>query len=243
MKPVLVALLSASFALAQSNKPTGAKALFFAAETGDETLASTSPQKQANKPRRNASAAVTTESKPAVTGLKYYIELREPDGSLQRVNPNRVFHSGERIRFHVSTNVDGDLVIYQEQDNEPEERLYPLTGMPGSTGRVTRNADVTLPSAHGWFVFDDHPGEIRLTLMVKAHLARADANDISGEANASMSAEEAHEIAGAANGSKALRIEDDSTTDQAEYKVIDNRLDPNIPAGTIATEVMLSHAR
>ncbi len=56
-------------------------------------------------------------------------------------------------------------------------------------------------------------------------------------------AELAHQLAGVTKGSKALRIEDDSAADNAEYKVVDSRLNPKIPAGVIATEVTLSHER
>ncbi len=114
-----------------------------------------------------AANAGNRSDKP-VTGLKYYIELRQPDGILERVNPMRVFHSGDRIRLYVSSNVDGDLVIYQKQEDRPEERLYPSAGIPDANGHVTRGTDVALPSSHAWFRFDDHPGQIHLTLMLTA---------------------------------------------------------------------------
>lgn len=225
MKILLVAAFTTVLTFAQTPAPSGAKTLFFNPESGKETPISS--------PTSSGSQQLTT--KPAITGLKYYIELRQPDGNLQRVSASRVFHSGDRIRFHVATNVDGDLVIYQQQESQPEERLYPASEAPTNAGHVIHGNDVTLPSAHGWFQFDEHPGQIHLTLMLTAAKASH-----SGQL---PSADLAHKLAGATKGSKALRIEEDSTEDKAEYKVLDSRLDPKIPAGVIATEVTLSHAR
>ncbi len=226
MKLLLMTVLTAILVPAQTPAPSGAKALFFTPESGQETpiASSTAPH---SSPR--------SKPKPAIMGLKYYIELRQPDGTRQRVAASRIFHSGDHIRLHVATNVDGDLVIYQQQEDQPEERLYPAAEMPDTASQVKRGADVTLPSTHGWFRFDDHPGQIHLTLMLTAQSKQA--------GDQIPTADLAHKIAGATKGSKALHIEEDSADDNAEYKVVDSRLDPKIPAGVIATEVTLTHAR
>src|SRR4051794_5289992 len=41
---------------------------------------------------------------PAVTGLMYWIEMRDDRNQLVRVNANRQFKTGERIRLHVTSN-------------------------------------------------------------------------------------------------------------------------------------------
>jgi hypothetical protein len=221
MRLFVVAMLAVSGLFAQSEQPKGAKGLFLSADSGQQVPLS--------------SSTTPSAAAPAATGLKYYIELREPDGKLERVSVSRVFHSGDRIRLHVATNVDGELVIYQKQEGEAEERLFPAANMPDERGRVTRGADIPLPSAHGWFQFDDHPGQIHLTMMVTARDGR--------HGDQLPSAESAHRAAGATRGSKALRIEEDATDDHAQYKVVDSRADAKIPAGEIATEVTLSHAK
>jgi len=238
MKLLLLTASTMILASAQTTTPSGAKALFFSPESGQQTVnssAASPPGSQRTPVSGGATSALRLTGRPAVTGLKYYIQLRQPNGNLQRVNVNRVFHSGDRIRLIVAANVDGDLVIYQKQEDLPEQRLYPAPEVQDATGHITPGATVTLPSTHGSFVFDDHPGQIHLTLMFTARLGQADSQ--------TPTAGLAHQLAGATKGSKALHIEDDSADDNAEYKVLDSLADSKIPAGVVATEVTLSHDR
>ncbi len=241
MKTLVLFACTGLMAVAQDKQPSGAKALFFSPENGQETMLSSG----SNGATQHSSAAPHSRNvaKPVITGLKYYVELRQADGQVLRISTNRVFHSGERIRLHVFSNVNGDLVIYQKQEDQPEERLFPGAGSSGASGHVERNTDVVVPSTHAWFRFDEHPGEILLTLMVKARGSQTNAGSEAAENGDIATAELAHEVAGKTKGSKALRIEEDSSGDNAEYKVLDSRLDSKIPAGVIATEVMLSHAK
>lgn len=239
MKILCIAAFTALWAYPQTQHPSGAKALFFTAKSGKET-----PATAASPPEQHAHARpAATRSPGTVTGLRYYIELERLDHRLSNVNNEHVFHSGDRIRLHVISNVDGSLVIFQQQGDEPEERLFPSSHRSNATGLISRRVDTVLPSTHSWFVFDEHPGQIRLTLLLIAQ--SADPKDESDtpttlQAQASM----AHSLAKAIDGSKALRIEiDDSPVDTAEYKVLDSSLDPKLPGGVIATEVTLTHVR
>ncbi len=240
MRLWLLAIFVVVYAWSQEGAQTGAKALFFEAESGKQTQI----QPSADEPGKHSKAhPVATSSTPAVTGLKYYIELQGPDHQLSRVTAAHVFHSGDRIRMHVTSNVDGHLVIYQRQDAEPEERLFPSSQLTDPTGFVHRGVDTMLPGPHAWFKFDEHPGQIRLTLLLTAQGANRPKTP-DGSTTLLAEADEAHSLAKATDGSKALRIEvDDAPDDKTEYKVVDRRLDSKIPAGVIATEVTVSHER
>lgn len=237
MKILCIAAFAALLAYPQTGNPSGAKALFFSADSGKETLSTA--VKPAGRHAHGQPSA--TNSRATITGLKYYIELERPDHRLRKVNSNHVFHSGDRIRLHVTSNVDGHLVIFQQQGNEPEERLFPSSQLSDASDLIRSHVDTVLPSPHSWFIFDEHPGQIRLTLLLIAQAAHPKKESTSSNtllAQASL----AHSLASATDGSKALRIEiDDSPNDTAEYKVVDSSLDPKLPAGVIATEVTLSH--
>src|SRR5438552_855794 len=84
----------------------GAKALFLDTQNGHVAL----PKVPA--PLRAASSSFKPSDSvqvPAITGVMYYLELLQPDGQLVRVTSSRVFHSGEKVRLHVTSNVDGAL--------------------------------------------------------------------------------------------------------------------------------------
>jgi Domain of unknown function (DUF4384) len=229
------AILVCAQTQSQPQPQKGAKALFYEAASGKDRAVETSAKTIRTKQRPEPAPGTV----PAVLALKLAIELREPDGSLQQVSPTRVFHSGERIRLHVTSNVDGNLVIHQKQDSEPEEQLFPGAETAARKSHVQGGADVVLPSERGWFRFDDHPGQILLTVMLTA-----DGREGAGSHAASVaSAEVAHAVASAAKGSKALRIEDDPVDEKAHFQAVDSRLDPKIPAGVIAEEIVLSHGR
>ena len=225
MKLLFLVVLATGVAVGQT-QPSGAKALFFSQKSGEETPISSVPLKG------------TTQRAHRAVGLNYYIELRQPDGSLRKVNVKHVFHSGDRIRLHVQSDVDGTLVIYQKQAGIPEERLFPDNDIPDASGQVIRYKDVVLPSTHAWFQFDDRPGQIELTILLTAAL---DEDQGPTESQAPASAAVVHRAVEERKGSKALRIEDDPV-DNSEYAVMDNRA-ASIPLNGIATEVMLSHVR
>jgi hypothetical protein len=173
----------------------------------------------------------------------YWIELQAPNGQLLRVTANRAFKSGERIRIHVVTNVNGHLSMLQSQDDGPFAALSPTAG--AASNAVTASEETVLPSRNGWFRFDEKPGKIRLLLMMQGGrapeplLAQAappppplNSADIEAQIHAQMSK---------LNGSKALVIEEDSASaEPASYVVVDRRRDQTV-AEAVATEITLRH--
>jgi len=89
-----------------------------------------------------------------------------PNGELMRVNNNRAFLSGEKIRIHFQSNVDGRLMIFQQEKNGVMRRLYPDSRINGGDNRIMARVDTIIPSATAWLTFDDDPGEERLTVFL-----------------------------------------------------------------------------
>src|SRR5258708_2110721 len=191
----------------------------------------------------------------AVTGLKYWIELLTPEKQLLRVNANRQFKSGERIRFHVESNVDGALTMMQSQDDGALEMLFP--GRTGADNRIRRFQEKVFPSETGFFRFDSRTGNIRLLLLVQAggalemSLASTRPPASSQEAppkpapdprirggEPPMTEKEFLAEIARSKGSKRLEI-DDSPAEAATYVVVDARKDPDVKPGVIAVEVQL----
>jgi hypothetical protein len=77
-----------------------------------------------------------------------------------------VFHSGERVRLHIETSVDGRLVVLQKQDSGDPEILFPDQRIRDGDDRVVAGKPTVIPSEKAWFKFDDRPGEITLLLML-----------------------------------------------------------------------------
>lgn len=210
---------------------TGAKALFIDTQTGRVVMPTV------------RSAVGKSETKPvelpAITGLMYYLEMVSPNGELTRVNTNRTFHSGDKFRLHVTSNIDGRLTILQSQDGRAFEKLFPSSSYAGLVPNVKRGVDTILPSPGGWFVFDEHPGEIRLLMMLTAE-AIPTATQVATAQNRAV--EEMRSIEKQQRGSKALFIEtNDAPTAAYEVRVVNATQDRSILPGQIVVELKLAH--
>jgi hypothetical protein len=118
--------------------------------------------KKGTRPSNQPAAELKSAVKGA-TGLQYWIELQTPGGPA-RVPSNYVFHTGDRIRLHITSNVDGKLVVMQSQDQGPYQLLFPAG--PQGDNRVRKYQDNVFPPK--FFRFDNNPGDVRLMLMVTA---------------------------------------------------------------------------
>jgi hypothetical protein len=137
----------------------GAKKIFYDT-TSDVQLKENSPAatKKGTAPVHPNPLAKTA------TGLMYSIELQTPDGKMTTVPSNYVFHTGDRIRLHIKSNVDGKLVVMLSQDQGPYRLLFPPN--PATDNRVKKLADNIFPPK--FFRFDQNPGDVSLMLMLTA---------------------------------------------------------------------------
>ncbi len=227
-------------ALSQTpDQQTGAKAIFLNSITNEQTLSPSGNKTAPDKKGPVKHKQIANTELPAVTGVMYYVEFLRPTGELTRVNSDHVFHSGDRIRLHLQSNIDGNLVIYQSENGSEPQVLFPSPKLADGSGRITKASDVVLPSPKAWFKFDDHPGQILLTLKLSAD---SKASPVTDNPTLMADAGSAHEIEAAQKGSKALVIEtDDSPSDPSKVVVVDTRRDSKLPSGQIAVEIKLIH--
>jgi hypothetical protein len=264
----------------QDNKP-GAKQLFRDTSTGVSIVSGPEkrPPGRSGQPNNPAPQTPPASQKPNtdVTGLMYYVEVIQPSGQALRVNTTRIFHNGERIRFHVLSNVSGRLTILQSENDGAFLPLFPHPQLRGGDNRVEQGKETVIPMQ-----FDNRPGNIRLMLMLVAdgaagsnqqtasntakpsggntpvsttpqqtrpanpqtpvQTASNNGGSSSGRPQAPLTPEEIRAVLGKLSGSKALKIEtDESPTEAARFTVVDRREDRDMPAGTVAVEVRLTH--
>lgn len=234
---VVVCMLSGSaYAGAQgsSEASQGAKALFVDSLSGAEISTASSPRPAAAGSGRKAKPSATarrtaspTSPSPSTSptaqmasGIMYWVELVRPSGESVRVTTDRVFRSGERIRVHMMSNVDGDVAVYQRGENGRAVLLFPDRRVNDGTARVVKGATTMIPSGTSWFRFDDRPGIERITVLLTPRTGpmREDLN--AGGATRLASSERQYDDLRAAGGSKDLILEiDTSGPEPASYAV------------------------
>lgn len=223
----------------------GAKAIFFDTQTGAMAIPSVT---RTFHRASNVGPTKAVERVPAITGLMYYLELLQPDGQLIRVTSTHAFHSGDKVRLHVTSNVNGSLLILQSQDGNAFQELFPSSKVAKGTDKIVKATDTVLPGPNAWFQFDEHPGDIQLLILLRAQ-AVPDAegrSTVAGNTSRAVSvntqAYAIKDLEQKQEGSKGLQIETDASPQQpSEFRVVDSRADPSLPAGEIVVQVKLTH--
>ena len=171
-------------------------------------------------------------------GLMYYVELIQPNGATSRVDVSRGFRSGERIRLHFQSNVNGRLVIMQQVDDGPVQPLYPDSRVNGGDNQIRAGVDTVIPQGNAWMRFDDNPGWIKLMVFLTTDswydALRPQLADFSTGSRDNQRIIDA-QFARAASRSRSLILEVDNTGVQpANYAVL--------PSGdSIYVEIVLNH--
>jgi hypothetical protein len=166
------------------------------------------------------------------TGLMYYVELINSNGEAQRVNVDRIFHSGEKIRLHFQSNVRGRLKIVQSQQGRTPETLFPDPKVNDGRNEIEAHADTIIPSNKAWFKFDENPGEVKLQVLLCPENASA-GKQAANEDVACSNTEASVEVKQA--GTKGLLVEVDNSSDSRATYVV-TRAKPRI-----ALEFVLTH--
>ncbi|MBX9690531.1 MAG: alpha/beta fold hydrolase [Candidatus Obscuribacterales bacterium] len=132
----------------------------------DELLAS-APQliKTQSGTVQNVSA-LSASSKNEKAGISYWLELLR-DGKHYRCNNKTVFHSGDEIRIHVSSNMDGYAYILMKQGSSGAHAVLFPDPRTGRNNAMTALKDYAFPSA-SWLKFDNKPGKERVALIFSA---------------------------------------------------------------------------
>jgi hypothetical protein len=127
------------------------------------------------------------------TGVQYYIELVR-DGKKIKVTNKYGFQNGDKIKFHVKSNIDGYAYILLKSGSRGEQSV--LFPNQGDDNKVKRGDDYVIPS-DGFLTFDENPGTEKVSLV----LSRM---PIDAQAYLSTPVEAPTLIASASTGSKDL---------------------------------------
>ena len=107
-----------------------------------------------------------TSPRPANIGMTYSIELIRKNQTT-KADSRFPFKSGDQIRFHVQSNIDGYMYVVMKSGSKGTKAvLFPAAGS-NENNEVKKGADYVLPE-QGVLEFDNAPGEEHLQLIVSA---------------------------------------------------------------------------
>ncbi|MBI1749887.1 MAG: DUF4384 domain-containing protein, partial [Acidobacteria bacterium] len=148
----LLAVCLVSACLAQAPADQNVRGIFLESRPAKETKAAQAAPKAGKGPAQAGRLA-----------LGYTLFLDAAEGP-RRVKPERVFHSGDRLRLLVELNRDGFLYVLHQEEDGTSTLLYPDARIEDGENRVAAHGLCEVP-AGAWFVFDEQPGDERLTLV------------------------------------------------------------------------------
>lgn len=168
-----------------------------------------------------------------IPGLNFWLEELMPGGEVKRVSTSQQFHTGDRIRLYLRSNMPGYLEIVTQQSGEPAELLFPSAKIKDN--KVERLQIKVFPSPTAWFKFDDRPGELRLTLSLTGARQGVAAPPV--EDPPTLVAE-----ADRAMGDKGLKIEEDPSPNSSNVHAVKLGQPASGPA-KISLHVRLHHVQ
>ena len=101
-------------------------------------------------------------------GLGVTLFMRDSSGLAVRVDPDHVFHKGDRVRVLLETNSDGYLYIFNTTDDGPATMIYPDAALDEAGNYLQAHVPFEIPSSASaeerlrWFAFDETAGTERL---------------------------------------------------------------------------------
>lgn len=98
------------------------------------------------------------------TGLQYWIELNR-NGKVIRVSNKHQFMTNDKIRFHVTPNIDGFAYILLKSGSRGERAVLFPDAKQNEENRVKRGKEMVIPN-DGYLTFDENPGTENLVLLL-----------------------------------------------------------------------------
>lgn len=110
-------------------------------------------------------AAQATDSSGLIS-----IRLEQLQGNITRTVPqNTVFHSGDILRFHLSSHLAGYLYVVDKGTSGDTATLFPASGAVEGNNRIEPNHSYLVPATgDGWFAVSGPPGFDILYFLVSA---------------------------------------------------------------------------
>jgi hypothetical protein len=132
-------------------------------------VATATPVKSPEKTTANtkASTAKTPESRPVNVprlGIGLTLFSRDSNGLAVRVDPDRVFRKGDRVRILLETNTDGYLYIFNKTNDGAPVMIYPDAEIDEGGNYLQAHVPFEIPAADApeerlrWFAFDENTG-------------------------------------------------------------------------------------
>lgn len=135
---VALAALSITGSVAEPMSADGAKNLFY---------------KQIEQPSSNLN-----------TGMQYWIELHR-GGKVLNVSNKYSFRSGDKIRIHMKSNIDGFAYVMLLEGSRGEQSILFPDAQFHDNNKVQANRDIPIP-ADGYLAFDQNPGTEKVVLLL-----------------------------------------------------------------------------
>jgi len=107
-----------------------------------------------------------TPKKAQNAGISYWIELRRK-GTKSSVAENTVFCSGDKIRLHVTSNIDGYAQVALKKGSSGKSSV--LFPRQGESSKIQAGKEFCLPSV-GFLEFDHKPGTEILAIAIAPDL-------------------------------------------------------------------------
>jgi hypothetical protein len=113
------------------------------------------------------STAKTPDSKPVNVprlGIGLTLFSRDSNGLAVRVDPDRVFRKGDRVRILLETNTDGYLYIFNKTNDGAPVMIYPDAEIDEGGNYLQAHVPFEIPDADAsderlrWFAFDENTG-------------------------------------------------------------------------------------
>src|SRR5215211_1628494 len=129
----------------------------------DKTSSKTAPSEKTARP----SSSTTPVNAPRI-GLGLTLFMRDSNGLAVRVDPDHVFHKGDRVRVLLETNTDGYLYIFNTTNDGPAVMIYPDADLDEAGNYLQAHVPFEIPTSQSteerlrWFAFDETGGTERL---------------------------------------------------------------------------------
>jgi hypothetical protein len=98
--------------------------------------------------------------------------MRDANGDAVRVDPDRSFRTGDRVRIFMETNTDAYIYIFNSTDNGDPVMIYPDAQLDDAGNYIEAHVPTEIPSSAApeerlrWFTFDNKPGVEHVYIVV-----------------------------------------------------------------------------
>jgi len=164
---LLLVLIAGAGLMADDKQYVSAKAIFYAKGTpaGHGSAAGHPGRRKTKSKDAPVDLKIAYEDAGAMPAVKYQIIQRMANGSEVAVDPGAVFHSGDRIRLSVESNIDGYLYIVHQGSTGSWIVLFPSPKVNQGRNLIQKGTQYAVPSPR-WFLFDSNPGSERLMVFL-----------------------------------------------------------------------------